>query len=464
MLILVFVVLGVVLNAIVTWGCWKWARVWTFDGVAWAVTSQSIPAHFVKVRRSTGMTAALGMPLIQQDMVDVALPDYSLLQDHDSLPRSSTRTLLRKLTAAEAGFTTWSSRDDEPASFVRFVAWGWPLHSVAGSDASPPGAQFMHEFAFQLDRKDQGSFHEKLALCYELHEWPPTTLDGVRPSILIVHATVLNSLFFGGLAAFAYFWFYGLRRFFGMMRRRIRFLGFTAILAIMSSILVCWITAATVGRDFDIFESRRPSGGVWDGFPNRAPNHQFIILSERLVGRSQYLSSWRLPGSGGGGSGWPQDPPEAALPWWWGEFLLPVPLDQVRPQPAYPSSYTRYGEAWGIPFLAMWAGRKEDGSTRNPDTMEILRGIRLANIQTESLLGTAERVLPLGIIWPGFILNTVFYWWLWLTLFMLAWGGLSIRPALRRRRGLCASCGYDLRASDAARCPECGKSAGSSTD
>ncbi len=64
--------------------------------------------------------------------------------------------------------------------------------------------------------------------------------------------------------------------------------------------------------------------------------------------------------------------------------------------------------------------------------------------------------LPLMPIWPGFAINTVFYatnvW-----LFIL--GRFALRRHIRRKRGLCVVCSYDLRHADHAACPECGVAA-----
>ena len=63
------------------------------------------------------------------------------------------------------------------------------------------------------------------------------------------------------------------------------------------------------------------------------------------------------------------------------------------------------------------------------------------------------RVLPLLPIWPGFALNTLAYalaamivaglWWL-------------VRRSLRKMRGRCLACAYDLRGDYSTGCPECG--------
>ncbi|MCZ6736067.1 MAG: hypothetical protein O7C65_09780 [Planctomycetota bacterium] len=61
--------------------------------------------------------------------------------------------------------------------------------------------------------------------------------------------------------------------------------------------------------------------------------------------------------------------------------------------------------------------------------------------------------LPLRPIWPGFAINTLFYAAiLWLPIR----GPFALRRLIRRERGLCVVCGYDLRHADHDACPECG--------
>ena len=65
----------------------------------------------------------------------------------------------------------------------------------------------------------------------------------------------------------------------------------------------------------------------------------------------------------------------------------------------------------------------------------------------------SEKRLPLRPLWPTFAVNTVCYAIsLWLII-----GSLSLFHRLMRiTRGHCPGCGYDLRGSLAAGCPECG--------
>jgi hypothetical protein len=75
------------------------------------------------------------------------------------------------------------------------------------------------------------------------------------------------------------------------------------------------------------------------------------------------------------------------------------------------------------------------------------------------------RMLPFHPLWPGFVINSLVYAGL---LWMLFAGRGTVRRFIRRKRGCCAGCGYNLRGQVTApapgspapapgiRCPECG--------
>jgi hypothetical protein len=64
------------------------------------------------------------------------------------------------------------------------------------------------------------------------------------------------------------------------------------------------------------------------------------------------------------------------------------------------------------------------------------------------------RALPLRPMWPGFAVSTLFHAAL---LGALWYGPGAVRRRVRRARGACACCGYDLRGSVlSSACPECG--------
>ena len=62
------------------------------------------------------------------------------------------------------------------------------------------------------------------------------------------------------------------------------------------------------------------------------------------------------------------------------------------------------------------------------------------------------RLLPLRVYWPAMLLNTALY----ATFLWLPFAPFAIRHRVRKRRGKCLQCGYDLRGDFSAGCPECG--------
>ncbi len=76
-------------------------------------------------------------------------------------------------------------------------------------------------------------------------------------------------------------------------------------------------------------------------------------------------------------------------------------------------------------------------------------------LETEPLdiFGENLRVLPLRPIWLGLAANTIFYS---AALWLLTLGPFTARRIIRRRRGHCPQCAYDLRGNPGGSCPECG--------
>ena len=73
--------------------------------------------------------------------------------------------------------------------------------------------------------------------------------------------------------------------------------------------------------------------------------------------------------------------------------------------------------------------------------------------QNVMFVGFRERRLPIEPLWPGFAVNTFFYAAI---VCLLTLGPFTARRIIRRKRGQCIKCGYDLRGDFSAGCPECG--------
>ena len=70
-----------------------------------------------------------------------------------------------------------------------------------------------------------------------------------------------------------------------------------------------------------------------------------------------------------------------------------------------------------------------------------------------SARGGEYRIIPTAVMPIGFAVNTLIYGVL---LWLLALGSFAMRRHIRRKRGLCLRCGYDLRGAEHDVCPECG--------
>ena len=75
------------------------------------------------------------------------------------------------------------------------------------------------------------------------------------------------------------------------------------------------------------------------------------------------------------------------------------------------------------------------------------------SLEPMALPSLFPRALPLRPIWLGFTINTLFYA---AVLWLLIPGPFALRRLIRRKRGFCPDCGYDLRHADHDTCPECG--------
>ena len=178
-------------------------------------------------------------------------------------------------------------------------------------------------------------------------------------------------------------------------------------------------------------------------------------------------SGWCKPGRFSASFSWDEIQPHSITPSW-SRLVMPT-ADYIEWDRHY-----RMEEARGWPMLSMWSGHvrcekraRRTGEPRVRDAIDRrLWAIPLPSqtARVVVLAGVATGTQPTGMqqlstrpIWPGFLINTLFYA---IILWLLIPGPFVLRRLIRIRRGRCPRCGYDLRGqppeAGAAGCPECG--------
>lgn len=129
----------------------------------------------------------------------------------------------------------------------------------------------------------------------------------------------------------------------------------------------------------------------------------------------------------------------------WGQFAIDEPL------PAQQAMGCDVGYGW--PFVSAWYQIR--GSSRgNYATTDSLRFGHLFSGTPTARGDLSCRVLPMKPAWGGLLANTGIFAAAWFAALLLP---RVARRSLRRRRGQCTNCAYDLRATPPGTpCPECG--------
>jgi hypothetical protein len=123
---------------------------------------------------------------------------------------------------------------------------------------------------------------------------------------------------------------------------------------------------------------------------------------------------------------------------------------QIVPLPTSPDDRFVHIVTAGWPLSCLTGERQTIGvATQWHGLAEPPRAVRELSVKP-------RRVLPLRPLWLGFAANTALYA---AALWLAVPGPLLLRRTVRRRRGQCAACGYNLRHVEHRTCPECGADA-----
>ena len=124
--------------------------------------------------------------------------------------------------------------------------------------------------------------------------------------------------------------------------------------------------------------------------------------------------------------------------------------------------YALTGEEWSV-----YSRETENSTSSATHRIEVTSTTKPIEIGDYSV--DVQVLIPFSPIWPGFVIDTLFYAAIWFGVFF---GFTSAKRAIRRKRGRCPRCGYDLRggvsveppprpelgtkAATSPGCPECG--------
>ena len=234
------------------------------------------------------------------------------------------------------------------------------------------------------------------------------------------------------------------------MRRRLLTIAIFLLAGAAVNVAVAWGLAFWLPRPPSV-----PFGNYREGFTRQGDGFSdWMVDVSVAAGVVRIYSHW-LNGSPKFIGKEPEYPAADVLPAW-GLF--------ARPSGTYPPDVyvLRIVDARGWPMVSMWSGIEFSAIPRPAAiignavtvTNAYLPASQKARPYPDDVANL--RVIPLAPIWPGFAANTFFYAAI---IWLLIPGPFALHRLIRRRRGLCPACGYDLRHGEHEACPECGVTA-----
>ena len=220
-------------------------------------------------------------------------------------------------------------------------------------------------------------------------------------------------------------------------------------LGAITTIVVAWVLACfaqpelhkTAGLDGWIVSSRqvwyKADSSVWIVRLHIAPGA--LQLDSRPLRTNADRSVWLAAID-------PEVLADEGVPRW--SNLLRRRFDSIDPQTQ------RTDQVRGWPMLALYSTTFVNNGGNwfldsKPRTVTTTGAIKLQTVWPDG----PDRLLPLQPLLVGFVVDCLFYGSAW---FVLASLPIGLRHLIRRWRGVCRRCGYDLRHADHRVCPECG--------
>ena len=415
-----FIALGAAINIAVAWGWAAWGVPPHVDAPTWAMSHDDPP--FWIFREYAGSGAALTLVRSehrQGQHVDVMKRLASIYKE-----AGVSAYARRQFTTRPEQSQTWS--------YFAFDERGWPLRSMRSE----------HEYiaVSQPSPKMSG-----LKIRGGIQLWPEQTQRGgwalqrVRalPLQPIWPGFIANTLAYTIAAALVLLGFPAVLRAAGA-KRCIRLLIAAIAIAPLLVIGVAWLAAWQGGR------SLNQSGHRISGMNVERQDRSGATRLVFSTGKFQQFDFLAGP------------PIENVAPDWsarWRDSPGTLPNRQFE-------WLTVEGSGW--PCRALSASFHTQVRPNLTIGVTVERGILLDPLPTGFEVGAAYnlRMLPTQPLWRGFAINWALYAFILFGILALP---VALKRSVRRRRGRCLECGYDLRSDYQGGCPECGWRRGSAS-
>jgi len=217
-----------------------------------------------------------------------------------------------------------------------------------------------------------------------------------------------------------------------MMRRRTILAVFMLLVAgAVINVAVAWIGAAV-----NIADTHTRAAAAKYAHPNTGQEAWWRITVYQSAMSTTFACYWWKDNLGRG----TENDPAALLPHW--------AADMAQPNGDMPSSFGGGFLQGGWLHASGWPCRSFYVRIENTSAL----GVRVQyGMAVGPRLQNGHGYLPLGPIWPGFVMNSLIYggvlWVMWA-------GLLALRRMIRRQRGQCPACAYPIGTSGV--CTECG--------
>ena len=231
------------------------------------------------------------------------------------------------------------------------------------------------------------------------------------------------------------------------MKRRLTKLVVFLLLGAVVNVAVAWGCALLI--DLHLYVGSPSFSGF--SLEKIASGHYWVVAANERCGGAILRSFVESP---------EQHSMAEEVHWRWAEGAprLRLPSWSRAAIPKFDSAVNRRQgqvvKGFGWPWLSLWVSFHEirPSGTTGTTKVAVERWTGLA-VSSGAKLLDPPKALPLIPIWPGFAINTIFYAAI---LWLLTLGPFTARRIIRRRRGHCIKCGYDLRGTYDGGCPECG--------